>query len=81
MWSLVVDAPETLCDARCEAVTTERVGEPRLVPQAYEQPDGSAVDLTTDIAGAHHVSRIIPGPFAALRPGRQTIPVWSMKKQ
>ena len=81
VWSLVVDAPETLCDARCEAVTTERLGEPRLVPQAYEQPDGSAVDLTTDIAGAHHTSRIIPGPFAALRPGRQTIPVWSMKKQ
>lgn len=77
VWTLTMEVPKQLCDARCEAVTTQRLGEPRLVLQAYEQPDGSAVDLSRDLVGERRTSHVLPGPFASLCPGKQTITVWS----
>lgn len=81
VWMLTLEVPQELCDARCKAVTTERLGEPRLVPQAYEQPDGSDIDLSNDLRGESHTTQILPGPFAALKPGKQTVIVWTEKKQ
>ena len=79
-WLLTMDVPNALCSAQCEAVTTERLGEPRLVEQAYEQPDGSAMDLGKDMIGALHTEHLVPGPFAALKEGKQVITVWSERK-
>lgn len=76
-WLLTLDVPEALCAARCKAVTTERLGEPRLVAQAYEQPDGSAIDLSKDLTGSSHSEHLLPGPLATLKTGRQTVAVWS----
>lgn len=77
VWQLTLDVPDVLCSARCKAVTTKRLGEPRLVEQAYEQPDGSAMDLSKDMIGAYHTDHLHPGPFASLMTGRQMITVWS----
>ena len=76
VWTLELDVPQALCDARCKAVTTERLGEPRIVVQAYEQPDGSPVDFSKDLIGECHTDRLLPGPFASLKPGTQKIAVW-----
>ena len=76
VWTLELDVPQELCDARCKEVTTVRLGEPRIAVQAYEQPDGSAVDLSKDLTGECHTGELIPGPFASLKPRKQKIIVW-----
>ncbi len=76
VWTLELDVPQELCDARCKEVTTVRLGEPRIAAQAYEQPDGSTVDLSKDFFGNCHTDHLIPGPFASLKPRKQKIVVW-----
>jgi len=76
VWVLELDVPPELCDAQCKEVTTVRLGEPRIAAQAYEQPDGSAVDFSKDLIGKCHTDQLIPGPFASLKPGKQKINVW-----
>ncbi len=75
-WSLRLTVPEALTQARCEPVTTERLGEPRLVVQAFEEPDGRPLDLTKDLTGALHTEQLLPGPFATLHTGEQMIKIW-----
>ncbi|MBP3434850.1 MAG: right-handed parallel beta-helix repeat-containing protein [Clostridia bacterium] len=76
VWTLTLDIPETLNTATCKAVTTKRLGEPRIAAQAFEAPDGSDLDFSKDFLGDQHTDRLIPGPFASLKAGKQTIPVW-----
>ncbi len=76
IWTLTLEVPENILSAKCKAVTTERLGEPRLVQQAFEQPDGSAIDFSKDINGQCHSEHLIPGPFASLQVGKQQIAVW-----
>ncbi len=76
VWTLELDVPQELCDARCKEVTTVRLGEPRIAAQAYEQPDGSAIDFRKDFFGNCHTDHLIPGPFASLKPRKQKIVVW-----
>jgi hypothetical protein len=57
-------------------VTTERLGAPVFTEEPYENPDGTPVDFTLDLVGAHREGNVIPGPFASLRAGEQTVVVW-----
>ncbi len=75
-WSLRLTVPEALTQSRCEPVTTERLGEPRLVVQAFEEPDGRPLDMTKDLTGALHTEQLLPGPFASLQTGEQMIKIW-----
>lgn len=76
VWTLILDVPESICEARCQAVTTQRLGEVRIVAQAFEQSDGSDIDFSLDMIGEKHNSYLVPGPFASLKPSKQEIIVW-----
>jgi hypothetical protein len=73
---LVLDVPATVAQSRCEPVTTERLGVPRLTEGHYENPDGTPIDFTADYLGVHRDGSVIPGPFARLVSGEQRITVW-----
>lgn len=75
-WTLTLTVPDTLADASREPVKAEQLGAPRLTEQAYEDPDGTPVDLTADLVGTPHGDAVVPGPLAVLRPGKQTVTVW-----
>ena len=71
VWPIELEVSQELCDARCKEAATVRLGEPRIATQAYEQPDGSAIDFRKDFFGNCHTDHLIPGPFASLKPRKQ----------
>lgn len=76
IWRLNLTVDGNICSKKCKAVTTERLGEVRLAQQSFEQSDGSDIDFSKDINGENHTDNIIPGPFAVLKAGEQSIIVW-----
>ena len=76
IWELEINVPGEFASARCESVTTKRLGEPRIAAMAFEAPDGSELDFGRDITGNVHTDSLIPGPFAILKAGTQKIKVW-----
>ena len=72
---LEITVPECVIAHSCEPVTSKRLGVTRISEEAFENPDGTEIDFTTDINSAIR-EEIIPGPFASLKPGQQTIVVW-----
>ncbi len=79
-WLLTIEAPSSLVETACKAVTTGRLGAPRLTEELFENPDGSPIDLTIDIVGNVRSEHILPGAFAHLNPGVNTISVWREEK-
>ena len=75
-WILTVNIPEAITSAYCTAVTTERLGTPRVTEEPYENPDGTPIDFTLDILGNIRGENIIPGPFARLSAGENKFTVW-----
>ena len=74
---LAVEWPQEGDAWRCQAVSTPRLGMPRITEQAFENPDGSAVDFSRDMLGNVRQS-IVPGPFAEIAPGKQRLLVWQL---
>lgn len=57
-------------------VTTERLGKAKLPRQAYEQPDGSPIDIATDYLGNARSNQPKPGPLESIKDGAIRIKVW-----
>ena len=72
---LEITLPEGAADWACTPVTTGRLGAPRITEEAYENPDGTPVDFGPDLLGKQR-ERVVPGPLAELKPGKQTLIVW-----
>ena len=72
---LEIDWPEAAASWRCEPVTTERLGMPRITEEAFENPDGTPIDFTRDLLDDQRRD-VIPGPLASMTPGRQRLVVW-----
>ncbi len=75
-WILTLMVPASVTEASCEAVTTQRLGTPRITEAPYENPDGTPIDFTIDMMGDRRTGDIIPGPFAGLATGKQELVVW-----
>ena len=75
-WILTLTVPASVTEASCEAVTTQRLGTPRITEAPYENPDGTPIDFTIDMMGDRRTGDIIPGPFAGLAAGKQELVVW-----
>ena len=73
---LTINVPEEIEKAVCEPVTTRRLGETRISAMPFEAPDGSDYNFTSDIIGESRKKTVLPGPFAMLRVGQQSICVW-----
>ena len=74
---LEIYASKDIVTHRCSNVTTEQLGLTRISEGAFENPDGSKIDFITDINGISREGTKMAGPFAILKPGAQTIMVWS----
>lgn len=73
---LNIDVPAELLDHIGTALTTEKLGMPRIVEERFEAPDGSAVIFDTDICGEKRGSEVLPGPVASMKEGENRILVW-----
>lgn len=75
-WLLTLTLPADVAAMSCKAVTTERLGTPRITEEPYENPDGTPIDFAKDFFGTQRGDRILPGPFASLAEGKQTLVLW-----
>ncbi len=76
-WHLTLTVPQEVTGKHCEAVTTPRLGTPRITEEPYENPDGTPVDFGKDFFGNER-STVIPGPFAELKAGENRFTLWKM---
>ena len=72
---LELTLPQDAAQWRCEAVSTHTLGAPRITEEAYEHPDGTAIDFGTTLMGDARTTAV-PGPLAQLTGGTQRIVVW-----
>ena len=67
---------EDVANKRLTPVTTERLGSPRIVEQAFEDPNGEPLDFSYDVAGNKRGDDVFAGPFAYLSAGENKFVVW-----
>ena len=81
-WILAVTIPNSIATARCNPITTNNLGTPRITEEHYENPDGTEIDFTRDILGnTRKLGKVIPGPFAFVNVGENRFTVWKNNKQ
>lgn len=74
-WILSLSLPPEVVNKLVAPVTTERLGEPRIVEERFENPDGTPIDFSIDFFGNKR-DEIHMGPFATPKAGAQEIVVW-----
>lgn len=57
-------------------VNTERLGKAKLPEQAYDEPDGSPIEISTDYLGNARGNQPKPGPLESIKDGEIRIKVW-----
>jgi len=64
-------------EVKRKLVTTELLGRAKISDCAYDNPDGSALRVTSDYFGKRrHMKNPFPGPFEVSSGGKQTFRVW-----
>ena len=74
-WILTLELPDAVTDRIVDSVTTDRLGEPRIVEERFENPDGTPIDFSIDFFGDKRAD-FRTGPFASPKAGRWEIVVW-----
>jgi alpha-N-arabinofuranosidase len=76
-WYLTLNIDDTWREkARCQPVTTDRLGKAKVTGGSYENPDGSPLTITTDYFGhKRNPENPFPGPLENPTSG-QSIKVW-----
>ena len=75
-WVLTLNVPDSVANAKLKAVSTERLGTPRITMARYEGPNGEPIDFSHDICNEMRGTQIIPGAIAKLIEGTNRIVVW-----
>ena len=75
-WLISLRVPSSLSESYCKAVTTDRLGTPRITEAPYDSADGTPIDFTIDILGNKRDESIVAGPFATLSEGQNKFVVW-----
>ncbi|MGQ9574871.1 MAG: right-handed parallel beta-helix repeat-containing protein [Thermoguttaceae bacterium] len=71
---ITLTLPAAVFDADYPLITHEFIGKVPLVKQGIESPDGKPITIDTDLFGAtRKAGRQVPGPFAGLKPGANTL--------
>ena len=73
---LSCELPQEFEDFYGKVHSTDTLERVRIVDAEFENPDGSAVVLDTDILGRQRTGKIVPGPLAGLKTGKNHIRVW-----
>ena len=72
---LELNVPQNVANKRCSVVNTARLGAPVYTEEPFENPDGSPIEISSDILGENR-TEIFAGPFATLKEGKQEILIW-----
>lgn len=73
---LEINIEKELLELPAEIITTKKLGMVRIVEEAYENPDGSAITLDTDYNDCPRGAKPVAGPLQELREGHNRIRVW-----
>ncbi|WP_226037466.1 right-handed parallel beta-helix repeat-containing protein [Aquibacillus saliphilus] len=73
---LSVELPEDFESILGEIQTTETLGRVRLVDVEFENPDGTELNLDTDLLGEKRSEKSTLGPIAQLQKGKNYLKVW-----
>ncbi|MBO5033954.1 MAG: right-handed parallel beta-helix repeat-containing protein [Lachnospiraceae bacterium] len=71
--------PEGFSGLPTTLITTALLGMTRLSEQAYENPDGSALTIDTDLVSKPRSGHPTAGPLEELQPGMNHILIWKNK--
>ncbi|HSN10732.1 MAG TPA: hypothetical protein VLS51_01300, partial [Propionibacteriaceae bacterium] len=74
--TLELTLPEDFASQAAPVPTTADLGRVRFPDLEFDGPDGSAIQLGTDLLGHTSDGPVVPGPIHALTPGRNTVAVW-----
>lgn len=70
---ITLDLPESVRSATGKIVTTADLGQPRIVEEYFENPDGSPLAVDTDITGAPRGVESARGPLADYANGERIV--------
>ncbi len=71
------NASKEMMDFTFEAISTEKLGEPRIVECAYENPDGSPFVIDHDLLDNHRDPLCVhAGPIESFKEGYNLIKIW-----
>jgi len=68
--------PDAFCAFTSAPMTTVSLGRVRIVDAEFENPNGSALVLDSDILDAHVSAQSVAGPCAGLQAGFNRVKVW-----
>lgn len=72
-----LEANEEMLKHTFEAITSQKLGEPRIVECAYENPDGSPIVIDYDLLGNKRDAKAVHvGPIDGLKVGHNSIKIW-----
>jgi hypothetical protein len=74
LW-MTVSLPESIRSATGPVISTADLGQPRIVEEYFENPDGSPIVVDRDITGAARGACSARGPLAAYGDGE--VLIWS----
>lgn len=74
LW-MTVSLPESIRSATGPVISTADLGQPRIVEECFENPDGSPIIVDRDITGAVRGEHSARGPLAAYGDGE--VLIWS----
>ena len=73
---LEVTLPDDFTAQRLDLPTTATLGRVRFPNVLFEAPDGTDIQLRTDLVGAVADGPVVPGPIQSLKPGKNRVVVW-----
>ncbi|MDR0886758.1 MAG: right-handed parallel beta-helix repeat-containing protein [Clostridiales Family XIII bacterium] len=71
-----ITLPESIYSLKTDAIDTEILDRVRIVDANFENADGSALTIDTDILGQKYEAGSIIGPITKLKPGVNKIRLW-----
>jgi len=71
-----ITLPDDFTAQQVPVPTTATLGRVRFPDLLFEAPDGSDIQLDTDLVGAVADGPVVPGPIQSLKAGRNTVVVW-----
>ena len=72
-----IDMDEEVLAMLTEIITSDKLGEPRIVNARFENPDGRDIVLDKDMLGNQRRESPMAGPFENLVAGHNRIRIWS----
>lgn len=73
---LEITLPEEVFKLDARIATTDSLGMTRLTEERFENPDGSALSIDSDLIGNSYEENCILGAVQSLKPGKNRVKIW-----